>query len=144
FSWATVMLFGKVPQDRQIYLSLTALGSVLWLIVVLGIVFPALATFLLGFVPVPAWLKPWTRVAMAVLAVLLPAVVGVLCLFLLDPEDRPKGLWDKMRAVVKGYPYTVGLAITFILMTLFAPVLKLQDVLRRWTNTHIPVIVEPG
>jgi hypothetical protein len=37
FGWATIMLFGKVPQDRQIYLSVVAFGSVAWLIVLLGI-----------------------------------------------------------------------------------------------------------
>jgi len=26
FGWATMMLFGKVPQDRQIYLSIIAFG----------------------------------------------------------------------------------------------------------------------
>ena len=29
FGWATMMLFGKVPADRQIYLSVMAMSSVL-------------------------------------------------------------------------------------------------------------------
>ena len=34
FGWATALLFGKVPSDRQIYLSLISFGSVLWLVFV--------------------------------------------------------------------------------------------------------------
>src|SRR3954451_8277535 len=55
FGWATGMLFGKVPQDRQIFLSVIAFGSVAWIVAVLGIIFPSFATFLLAFVPLPAW-----------------------------------------------------------------------------------------
>ncbi|HYE91584.1 MAG TPA: hypothetical protein VEA38_11220, partial [Terriglobales bacterium] len=45
--------------------------------------------------------------------------------------------------VLRGYPYTVGLSLTLILMTLFAPVIKVRDLLRRWTTQHVPVMVEP-
>ena len=48
FGWATVLLFGRVPQDRQIYLSLISFGSVAWLIALVGIAFPKIGTFLLG------------------------------------------------------------------------------------------------
>src|SRR3954447_2847410 len=62
FGWATVMIFGKVPQDRQIYLSVIAFGSMGWIVAVLGIVFPSFATFLLAFVPLPAWVdRTWVR-----------------------------------------------------------------------------------
>ena len=37
FGWATILLFGKVSEDRQIYLSVIALGSVAWLVVLLGL-----------------------------------------------------------------------------------------------------------
>ena len=39
FGWATVMLFGRVPQGRQIYLPLISFGSVGWLIALVGIAF---------------------------------------------------------------------------------------------------------
>src|SRR5215831_4328686 len=31
FGWATVMIFGRVPESRQIYLSVIAFGSVVWI-----------------------------------------------------------------------------------------------------------------
>jgi hypothetical protein len=42
FGWATVMRFGRVSQDRQLYLSLVSFGSVIWLVALLGIAFPKL------------------------------------------------------------------------------------------------------
>src|SRR5437016_14221734 len=71
FNWATILLFGRVPQDRQLYLSGMALTALLWPIVLAGIAFPSFATFLLGLVTVPDLLKPWVRLAMLVLAILL-------------------------------------------------------------------------
>jgi hypothetical protein len=46
--------------------------------------------------------------------------------------------------ILRGYPYTVGLALTLILMTIFAPVLKIRDLVRRWSTAHVPVMVEPA
>src|SRR4030095_12552282 len=47
-----------------------------------------------------------------------------------------------LRTVLRGYPYTIGLSLTLLLMILFAPVLKVRDLIRRWTTQHVPVIVE--
>src|SRR5256885_4503270 len=59
FNWATIVLFGRVPQDRQLYLSGMALTALLWPIVLAGIAFPSFATVLLGFFTVPNWASPW-------------------------------------------------------------------------------------
>lgn len=57
FGWATVTLFGRVPQERQIFLSVVAFGSIIWLVAVVGIAFPSAATMMLAFVPVPKWVE---------------------------------------------------------------------------------------
>ena len=144
FGWATVMLFGRVPQDRQIYLSLVSFGSVIWLLALLGIAFPKVGTFLLSFVPLPEWVDTkWIRLAMLAGVMLIPAAVGVLATRLVDKDERLKGAGGFVKTVLRGYPYTIGLAITLLLMLLFAPVLKVRDMFRRWTTQHVPVIVEP-
>jgi hypothetical protein len=144
FGWATVMLFGRVSQDRQIYLSLVSFGSVIWLVALLSVAFPAVGTFLLSFVPLPEWVdRTWVRLAMLAAAIVIPAVVGVLATRLADPEKQPRGAGGFVRTVLRGYPYTVGMALTLVLMTVFAPVLKVRDLARRWTTQHVPVIVEP-
>jgi len=144
FGWATIMLFGKVPQERQIYLSMMAFGSVIWIVVFLGIPFPAFATFLLTFVSLPAWIdKAWIRLAMLVAAVAIPPAVGLAALFVRAPEERPADVAGRVTALLQGYPYTVGLAMTLVMLILFAPVMKLRSMLRRWTDRHVPVIVRP-
>jgi len=139
FGWATVLLFGRVPEDRQIYLSAVAFGSVLWLIALVGVAFPAIGSFLVAFVSPPEWVKPWIRLAMLVAVVVIPALVGWLSTRMVEPKDRPSTL----RAIGRGYPYTIGLALTLLVMTIFAPVMKVRDLLRRRTTEHIPVIIPP-
>ncbi|PYO49821.1 MAG: hypothetical protein DMD84_17300, partial [Candidatus Rokuibacteriota bacterium] len=53
FGWATVMLFGRVSKDRQIYLSVIAFGSVLWIVALISLAAPGFGTFLLTFVTLP-------------------------------------------------------------------------------------------
>ena len=144
FGWATVMLFGRVPQDRQIYLSLVSFGSVIWLLTLIGVAFPAAGTFLLSFVPLPSWVdRAWVRLAMLVAAFVIPPIVGVLATRLVDEEQRGRGASGFFKAAMRGFPYTIGMALTLLLMIVFAPVLKVRDLLRRWTTQHVPVIVEP-
>jgi hypothetical protein len=144
FGWATVMLFGRVPEDRQIYLSIAAFGSVLWLVALIGVAVPGAATFLLAFVTLPDWIdRGWIRMAMLVAAGVLPAVVGLISLRMVDPAERPRGAAATAGAVARGYPYTAGLALTLIVMTVFAPVLKVRNLIRRWETQHVPVMVEP-
>src|SRR5215831_18937845 len=85
FGWATIMLFGKVPEKRQTYLSVITLGSVLWLAVALGIIFPRVGAFLIAFVPLREYVSPfWIRLLMLGLAIIVPPVVGFVSLFLVD------------------------------------------------------------
>jgi len=143
FGWATVMLFGKVPQDRQIYLSIIAFGSVAWMVAVLGIAFPSFATFLLAFVPLPAWVdRTWVRLAMLGAACVIPLIVGVIATRMLAPEQRPQGATANLVAVANGYPYTVALALTLIVMTALAPIVRIRTFVKRWSTRHVPVIVE--
>lgn len=143
FGWATTMLFGKVPQDRQVYLSVVAFGSIVWVVAVLGVVFPSFATFLLAFVPLPAWVdRTWVRLAMLAAAAIVPLVVGVVSTRMLAPEQRPVGAAANVVAALKGYPYTMALALTLVLMTLLAPVVKIRTMLKRWSTRHVPVVVD--
>jgi hypothetical protein len=143
FSWATVLLFGRVSQDRQIYVSVIAFGSVIWLIVLAGVAFPSVATFLLSFVTVPKWVdKTWIRLAMLVAVVVIPAVIGGVSILMLDKDRRPRRAAAVAMTVLKGYPYTVGLALTLAMMTVFAPILKVRALAKRWTSEHVPMIVD--
>ena len=144
FAWATVLLFGRVPEDRQIYVSAIAFGSVIWLVAVVGIAFPSLGTLLLSFVPLPDWVdKRWVRLAMFAAVIVIPAVVGGISLLMVDKSERPRGTAAIAKAVVRGYPYAIGLAVTLVMMTVAAPIIKLRTLIKRWTSEHVPVLVEP-
>jgi hypothetical protein len=144
FSWATVLLFGRVSESRQIYVSVIAFGSVIWLLALVGVAFPVLGTFLLSFVPLPQWVdKTWVRLAMLAAVVVLPALVGVLSILMLEKNRRPRGASATTTAILKGYPYTVGLAMTLTMMIVFAPIIKVRTLSRRWTSEHVPVVVKP-
>lgn len=144
FGWASILLFGRVPQSKQILLSGVSLGAILWIAVLLGVAFPDVGTFLIGFVPAPDWISDgWIRLAMLVLAVVLPIAVGVGGLFLLDPEDRPTGK-DRIVQVLRGYPYSAVLALVLVVMIVVAPVRKIRTIIKRWDDDHIPFIIRPN
>lgn len=144
FAWATIALFGRVPPRQQIYLSVMAFGSMAWLISVIGIAFPSVATFLLALVTIPSWVRPgWIRLAMVAVALVSPLLVGGMSLLALDPAERPRDPGPRIKAILRGYPVTIGLSLTLALLLIFVPILKARAALKRWTTTHVPVLVKP-
>ena len=141
--WTTITLFGKVPQDRQLLLSTIAFGSLAWVLLLIAMIAPSTAQLLI-LVPLPEWTEggPF-RVAMLVLVVITPPIMGLLSLFVLGPEDRPEGLVEQAKAVVRGYPACLGLALAILMVMFFSPLLKFRHLLKRWTTEHIPVVIEP-
>src|SRR6266542_3641875 len=70
--WATVLLFGKVAQSRQILLLLVTLGSLAWAAALAGVLVPSVGTFLLAAVPAPDFVEPnWLRLAMLAVPIVL-------------------------------------------------------------------------
>jgi hypothetical protein len=144
FGWASLMLFGRVPHSKQLLLAGVSLGSILWVALVAGVAVPDVGTFLIGFVPAPAWIdETWMRIAMLIGALLLPILIGVAGLFLLDVTDRPTGT-RRLAAVLRGYPYAAVLAVVLITMVVVAPIRKLRTILKRWEDAHIAMVVQPG
>lgn len=144
FGWASVMLFGRVPQSKQVLLSAISLGAIAWIATVIGVLVPDAGTFLLAFVPRPGWIdEGWVRLAMLVLALLLPIAIGVGGLFVLEAADRPAG-FGRVTAIARGYPYAAVLALVLLTMLIVAPVRKVRSILKRWEDEHIPVLIQPG
>lgn len=142
FGWATLLLFGKIPEDRQIYISLMGLLSLLWMVTVLGVALPGFGAFLLAFVWLPEWIdRSWIRLGMLLMALLLPLAVGGVSLFSRAPGHRPRGR-RRLTAILKGYRFALGLAVTLAMMLIVALVLKARELLHWWMSMHIPVVVE--
>jgi hypothetical protein len=143
FNWATILLFGRVPKDRELYLSGMAMTALLWPVVLAGVAFPSFATFLIGFFTVPDWLQPWVRLAMLALAVLLPLVGGALSARLPDEGKRPHGR-ELAMTVLRGYPNSMALFVVIAWMMVVAPIGRIRALLRRWDAVHVPIAVKPG
>ena len=143
FNWATIVLFGRVPRSRELYLSGMAGAAVAWPIVIAGIAFPSFATFLLGLVTVPEWLHPWVRLGMLVLAVILPLIAGFLSSRLPDEGARPRGR-DLVGTIARGYPNSLALFVVIVWMMFVAPLGRIRALIKRWESVHVPIAVKPG
>ena len=142
--WATILLFGKVEGRRQILLLVIALGSLVWVLTLVGIALPEVGAFLLAFVPIPDFVDDnIVRLIMLGLALLVPLLVGVAALFVAEPGARPEGA-AIVKAVLRGYPFTLILALTIAILAGVSVVRKVHSLIRRWTDAHVPVVVKPG
>src|SRR5918992_6177822 len=90
--WASTLLFGQIPESKRLLLSFVTLGSIAWVVTVLGVLLPDVGTFLLAAVPAPDFIEEnWIRLAMLAAAVVLPILIGIGSLVLIPPERRPTG-----------------------------------------------------
>ena len=141
--WATILLFGQVPESRRLLLSLITLGSMVWVAVLVGVLVPDVGAFLVAAVPAPEGFEQWIRLGMVVAALVLPLVIGVGGLLILDPDQRPKGL-ALVKQVLRGYLYTPVLAGVLAFLFLEASLRRLRALIERWETAHVPLIVKPS
>lgn len=141
--WASTLLFGRVPADRQILVLGITFGSVIWMVLLAGVVFPAVGTFLLVLVPqqdvIPEWI---IRLAMLAGALVVPAVVGGLTVVLAGPAQRTtRGITT---AVARGYPLTALLAVLLVFLAGLSIWRKANSLRHGWTDAHVPIVVNAG
>jgi len=142
--WASTLLFGRVPADRQLVLVLVTFGSIAWMALVVGVLVPDAGTFLLGFVPVPDSVPEWVvRVVMLAAALVLPLALGAATLALMPAAARPTGA-AIVTQTLRGYPMAAFLALSLLVLAVIAVWYKARAVARRWRTAHVPVIVRPG
>src|SRR5712671_291705 len=142
--WASILLVGRVPQDRQVVLALVTCGSVVWAVAVVGVVLPYVGAFLLAAVPAPSLIgESVLRLAMLIAALLLPVVVGAATIFVVEPARRPTGR-AIAEQVLRGYLLSPTLAVTLILLALVGVARFVHHLALRWSDAHIPIVVRPG
>jgi hypothetical protein len=140
--WATILLFGKVPQSRQMLLLLIVFGSLTWAVLVVGVLVPFVGTLLLSGVTLPSFVDVnWVRFAMLVGAIVLPAVIGFLAMMV--AEKRPTGA-AFIVGIVRGYAFAFVLDLVMVVLTVVAVVRRLRALSKRWQDTHVPIVVKPG
>lgn len=142
--WATVILFGRVPQKKQTLLSLIALGSVAWIVAVVAVVLPALGSALISSVPRPDFVPiDWLRLLLLAAVLVLPLAVGLATVMASNEKDRPKGMGLVVQ-ILRGYLITPVLGGTVILLAAISVVRQVRAAQKRWEDTSIPLIVKPG
>jgi hypothetical protein len=142
--WATLLLFGKVEGRKQTVLLLIALGSLVWILVVIGVAWPDLGTFMLAFVPVPDFVDEGVvRLVMLGLAALIPLGIGAAAVYVTEASARPRAA-GLIRGVLRGYPFTVVLALTIVFLAVVSVVRKIRSLWKRWEDAHVPIVVKPG
>jgi hypothetical protein len=105
---------------------------------------PDVGAFLLAFVPVPDGVQEdWVRVGMLALALVIPLVIGAAAIYVTQADRRPKG-FGLITGVLRGYPFTLVLALTIAILAGVSVARKVRSLSKRWEDAHVPVVVKPG
>jgi hypothetical protein len=142
--WATLLLFGKVPQKKQVVLLIMVFGSLAWVALVVGTIFPNVGSLLIAAVPLKDVLgENWIRLGMLIGALVVPLLIGIAAVFVTEPSKRPKG-FGLIVGVLRGYPFAAALSLILVLLAVVGTVRKIRSLMRRWEDAHVPIIVKPG
>jgi hypothetical protein len=95
-------------------------------------------------VPVPDGVaEDWVRLGMLALALAIPLLVGVAAIYVTQADRRPKG-FGLVTGVLRGYPFTLVLALTIAILAGVSVARKARSLSKRWEDAHVPVVVKPG
>jgi hypothetical protein len=141
--WATLLLFGKVPQKRQTLLLVIVFGSLIWVALVVGVLVPPVGDLIVSAVPRPDFIpESWVRLGILAGALLLPLLIGLAALFV--SAKRERSLVGNIVTVLRGYPFAAVLTLVLVLLALVGTWRKLRSLAHRWTDAHVPIVVMPG
>jgi hypothetical protein len=142
-SWASSLLFGRVPRSHQTFLILMMAGSFAWLLVGLALLLPGIGSWLLDSTPHPPFVdRTWLQVALIVAFVALPPAVG-LAGFLVPAEgERPRGL-AAAGEVLRGYLLVPVIAGLLIFLAGVGVSRKIRSARHGWAEVHVPIVVKP-
>lgn len=139
FGWATLALFGEVPEDEKTLLTATVGAAALWPFLVTGTIFPRQAALFLTVVPVPKGTPEevvrWVWIA---LTVAVPFGVG----WALSRRGRAAASrgW---KAYLLGFPASLGIGLAFLVACVAVPVRKLVAMARGRRDEHVALVIEP-
>ena len=140
FGWSVTALFGRLPQKKQLAVTVGLVLSIAWPLFVAGLFFPAVAGWALAILPLASWFGPLAmRITWGALAVLAPPIVGLLVHWA-APTTRGSAL----RSAVAGYPLALGFFASFIVTAVTVPIVKLASIARGWADEHVYVQPRPG
>jgi hypothetical protein len=140
FGWAVVALFGRTSPSEQTRLSVVVGAAAAWPILLLGVVAPRVVAYIIAFIPLSKHIPTLViRIVWGVLALAVPIAVGVV-LAMKNPRGVGREPWWKR--VLRGFPSTLGIAISFVMMFVTVPLLRLVSIARKQRDEHVPCITD--
>jgi len=140
FGWSVTALFGRLPSKKQLAVSIALLLSIAWPVFVVGLFFPAVAGWVLAFLPIEAWIGPLAmRIVWGALAFLAPLVVGALTHW-----AAPSTKGGVFRSLINGYPLAFGFFVAFLITVVTVPLIKIASFYRGWSDEHVYVQARVG
>lgn len=142
--WASSLLFGRVPRTHQIFLVLMMAGSFLWLVLLLGLLVPSIASILLTATPHPPFVdRVWLGVALLVSVIVLPLIVGAAGYLVPAAGQRPAGVAIPVE-ILRGYLLTPVISGLLIFLACVGVARKIRSKRHGWSDVHVPIVVKPG
>ena len=139
--WAGSLMFGRVPQSHQRYLSAMLGGSILWAILVLAFFLPALVAWSLTTTPHPGFITAsWLAFVVTVGIIILPTGVGAAAYLAPAEGRRARGIRAGLE-IARGYVLTPVIVVLVVFLAGVGLSRKARSARHHWIDTHIPVVV---
>lgn len=134
--WSVAAMFGRLTSRKRVLISVAMILSLLWPLFIIGVFFPAAATFVIAFVPIKDLVSANVlRAIWITLAIVSPISVGLLTRFA-APGAKSKSV---LRLILHGPSLTLGYAISFLVTLVTVPMIKIGSAFRRWADEHLYV-----
>src|SRR6266481_5435619 len=164
FGWAVVALFGQTSSREKAWLSGLVGAAAAWPILLMGIVWPRLATLVLAFIPLSSRIPTWSiRLVWILLALAVPFALGIALAARArgvpptipgtglpgglpagrttpiphSPLSRSKGM-----RLLGGIPITLAIAASFFIVFVTTPVRRLLSIVRRQVDVQVPLVTD--
>lgn len=142
--WASSLLFGRVPRSHQIFLVLMMAFSFLWLVLVLGLLVPSIASFLLSATPHPPFVdQAWVGLALLLGVLFVPLGVGLAGYLVPTEGERLGGGAAVVRDILRGYALAPLISGLLIFLAGVGIVRKIRSRRHGWADIHVPIVVKP-
>jgi hypothetical protein len=142
-AWASSLLFGRVPRSHQIYLIWMMAASLLWIVVLISLLMPGVASLLLSTTPHPSVINRWLVVGLLFALVLLPLCVGLFGYLVPSQGERPGGLAVVLE-LLRGYILAPLISGLLVFLAGVGLARKVRSFRHGWSDTHLPIVVKPG
>ncbi|HLQ47817.1 MAG TPA: hypothetical protein VK233_02505, partial [Candidatus Dormibacteraeota bacterium] len=142
--WASSLLFGRVPRSHQVFLVLMMALSFLWIVAVVALLVPTVASTLLATTPHPPFVdNQWFGFAVLLSVILLPLCVGAAGYLVPAEGERPGGV-IVLREVLRGYLLAPVISGLLIFLAGVGIARKIRSRRHGWSDAHVAIVVKPG